>query len=105
MSPRLCSSLATALLLLGIAVTDCLATCRTPWKYCGTSGKQIMHFPSKKLDGLIFLLVCAGSTTGVSVDTLDVANCCSLPCYLNNGQNVSVTVVFTASKSQDTYTL
>ena len=33
------------------------------------------------------------------MDAVEVGECCSLPCYLTNGQNVSVTVVFTAGKS------
>ena len=41
----------------------------------------------------------AGSTNGITVDAVQVANCCSLPCYFTNGQNASFAVVFTAGIS------
>ena len=43
-------------------------------------------------------LISAGSSNGISVDLVKVSNCCSLPCYFTKGENVSVTVVFTAGK-------
>ena len=43
-------------------------------------------------------IVCVGATNGVSVDKLEISNCCSLPCNFVSGHNASVTVVFTASE-------
>ena len=44
------------------------------------------------------VLLRVGSINGISMDKLEVANCCSLPCYFVNGHNASMTVVFTASE-------
>ena len=43
-----------------------------------------------------FCILRLGSTNGISVDIVEVGDCCSLPCYFTNGQNVSSTIVFTA---------
>ena len=50
------------------------------------------------VEGVASLISPAGSSNGISVDLVKVSNCCSLPCYFTKGENVSVTVVFTAGK-------
>ena len=98
--------------ILTLSACDTRTSCRTPWQYCGSAGKPLKNrqcprrlvnyssnfSPSKRLPTRKTYIL-AGSSNGVSVDAVEVGECCSLPCYLTNGQNVSVTVVFTAGKS------